>query len=431
MSDVTPIPTVRSFHGRVPVPGDKSLGHRALMFAALAEGVSTVAGLPSGADVRSTRSVLTSLGVQFENLTDGAVRVIGCGGNFATPATPLDCGNSGTTMRLMTGILAGAGIDTTLVGDASLTARPMARVAKPLAAFGAEVTTTDGKPPLKAHSHGGKTLKAPAEPISTGVASAQVKSALLLAGLFAEGTTTVVEPAASRDHTERYMRWLGVPIRADGLSISIDGPARPKAFTQTVACDPSSAAFVAAVAVLCDDADVTIPRVLYNPSRLGFFRALSAMGADVQFSDPAPDGPEEVADIRVRSGRLTGTRIDGELSLDSLDELPLLALMGAFAEGETIVADAAELRHKESDRIASTAAMVRALGGTIEEREDGWRIVGGPLRGGEIDAGHDHRIALSGAVAGSRLPGVTVRNFAVAEVSFPGFLDVLRRFGSE
>ena len=427
----TLIPHLRFFHGVVTVPGDKSLGHRALMLASLANGVSVIQGLPPGADVRATRSVLERLGIRIEDLEDGSVRVHGAGGRFVVPAEPLDCANSGTTMRLMAGICAGAGVRASLIGDESLMKRPMERVAAPLREMGAQIRTNDGKPPLDIWP-GRPPVPLRAGAFETGVASAQVKSAILLAGLFAKGRTTVCEPAQSRDHTERFLRHLGLVCAFSGTHAEICGPNLPAPFTFSVPGDPSSAAFPAAIAAIRPASRVRVTNVLANPLRLGFFRALERMGAKVEYGPLVPCGPEETTDVTVTHGPLAGTEISGDLTLDALDELPLLALLGAFATGRTIIRDAAELRHKESDRVASTAAMIRALGGRVEERPDGMIVEGGmDLRAGIIDAGRDHRIALCGAVAGSHLPGVRVRNFAISEVSYPGFLDILKNAAEE
>ncbi|MCC6157179.1 MAG: 3-phosphoshikimate 1-carboxyvinyltransferase [Deltaproteobacteria bacterium] len=427
----TLIPHLPFFHGVVRVPGDKSLGHRALMLAALAAGVSIIQNLPSGADVRATRHVLEQLGTRIEDLEDGSVRVHGAGGRFDTPTGPVDCANSGTTMRLMAGICAGAGVRARLVGDESLMKRPMERVAAPLREMGADVRTQSGKPPLDIWpDRSPVALRAGA--FETSVASAQVKSAILLAGLFAGGRTSVHEPSRSRDHTERFLRHLGLTCAYSGTRVEICGPARPAPFTFQVPGDPSSAAFPAAIAAIRPNSRVRIAGVLANPLRLGFFRALERMGATVDYSASVPCGPEDVADITVSSAPLKGVEIVGDLALDALDELPLLALLGAFAAGKTVIRDAAELRHKESDRVASTAAMIRALGGRVDERPDGLIVEGGlELRAGVIDAGRDHRIALCGAVAGTHIPGVRVRNFDISEVSYPGFLGILRNAAEE
>lgn len=427
----TSIPHLRFFHGVYEPPGDKSLAHRALMLAALADGVSVIANLPLNEDVTSTRRTLERLGVSIEDVDAGTVRVHGRAGRFDAPDGPIDCGNSGTTMRLMAGILAGAGVRASLVGDPSLMKRPMERVAAPLREMGAEVLTSNSRPPIDIWP------TRPAAGVKPGVftipvASAQVKSALLLAGLFANGRTTVIEPAKSRDHTERFIAHLGMSCTFNGPHVSVCGPATPSAFTYRIPGDPSSAAFLAAIATLRPLSRVRLAGVLANPLRLGFFRALQMMGGQVEFTSAVPSGPESVADITVSHAELRGIPIRGDLSLDALDELPLLALLGATASGETIIGDAEELRVKESDRVASTAAMIRALGGEVDERRDGLRVRGGAtLRSGVVHAGRDHRIALCGAVAGTHVPGVRVENFAVADVSYPGFLDILHAAAEE
>ncbi|MBZ0272802.1 3-phosphoshikimate 1-carboxyvinyltransferase [bacterium] len=409
--------------GATRVPGDKSVSHRALILAALASGTSVIDNLGPGRDVFATRRALESLGVTIDNLAGGAVRVTGRGGALIEPASPIDCLNSGTTMRLLTGLLAGAGVRATLTGDASLSRRPMERVALPLRALGADVRTHDGRPPVEIRS--GATRPAP---IVLDVASAQVKSAVLLAGLFLTGETSVREPAASRDHTERFFDYTGIPLSRAGGALAVTGPARPRPFTVTVPGDPSSAAFVAAVAALVPGGDVTIRDVLANRSRLGFFDALARMGAIVEIGETRPFGPEDVADIRVRAASLSGIEIAGELALAALDELPLLALVAAFAAGATAIRDAGELRHKESDRVETTAAMIRALGGSVQTRPDGLDIGGGGLAGnGRVRTHGDHRIALCGQVAAACVPGVEIDDPSVAGVSYPDFADAIAR----
>jgi 3-phosphoshikimate 1-carboxyvinyltransferase len=370
---VKTVTNARRLRGELRVPSDKSIGHRALMLAAIADGASQVRLHQPGADLESTRRCVARLG---------------SGGT-------LDCGNSGTTMRLLTGLLAGQGLPATLDGDDSLRRRPMERIAAPLRSMGADVETTDGHAPVRV---GRGPLRATQHRLS--VASAQVLGAICLAALGAEGETRVEVPGPTRDHTERLLGWLGVPIRRDGLTTTVDGPARPRAFELDVPGDPSSAAAWIVAATLHPDAEITLRDVCLNPTRLGFVGVLRRMGARVELRDVAGDGPEPVGDIEVRSApHLKAVDIAGDEVADVIDELPLLGVAMAAAAGTSQLRDAAELRVKESDRIASVVEGLQAIGADVEELEDGWRVSGGAPRAADITAHGDHRIAISFAIA--------------------------------
>lgn len=430
MSAKTVLPARGPLRGRVAVPGDKSIAHRAVMFNAAAQGEALVRGLPSGRDVASTVAAMARLGAGIERVAADAIRVRGRDLAFERAPGCIDCENSGTTMRLLCGLLAGQqGLDTTLVGDASLSRRPMRRVAEPLARLGATIETTDGHAPLRIRG----SLLTGTE-VSLAVASAQVKSALLLAGLQGRGTTVVIEPAATRDHTERLLAAMGVDvvIGAAAPAVSIQGPARLQCVDVAVPGDPSSAAFLLAAATLVPGSDVTIQSVLLNPTRLGFLHVLRRMGAEVESHVDAVAGGEEVGTVRARFSRLRAFEIGADEVPATIDELPLLAVVAAFAEGVSTVRGAAELRVKESDRIATTAAMLGAIGIEVEVFEDGLRVHGAKPRGGATVATHgDHRIAMSAAVAALACDGgVTIDDAESVAVSFPEFFDALARLGA-
>ena len=406
--------------GTVVLPPDKSVAHRAILFAALAEGRSEIVGFSDAADPQSTLACLRALGTRVEAGPDG--RLVVWGGALAEAAGPLDCGNSGTTMRLLAGVLAGQPFGSTLTGDASLSVRPMGRVADPLRAMGARVEMTDGHAPvsLGASALRGITYRLP-------VASAQVKSAVLLAGMFAEGTTTVVEPVATRDHTERM---LELPILEIGGEryVTVEGGFRPRPRLHVVPRDVSAAAFFLVAGSICEAALLQMNAVGLNPTRSAVVDVLRAMGADIEAGDERERGGEPIADLRVEGGQgLTGVEIGGALIPNLIDEIPVLAVAAACAQGRTIIRDAAELRVKETDRIAATAAFLRAMGAAVEERPDGLVIDGGRrLVGATVDARGDHRIAMAAAVAALTASSpTTIIGAEAAAVSFPGFWDAL------
>jgi 3-phosphoshikimate 1-carboxyvinyltransferase len=417
--------------GEVRLPGDKSLAHRALILGALADGELRVRGLPSGGDIVSTRRCLETLGAVFEPLTGGGLRVIPP--DPWRPDQTLDCGNSGTTARLLTGVLAGLGLPCTLVGDASLSRRPMRRVAEPLRRLGAAVATgEDGCLPLRIAPPRGRLEGARLE---LPVASAQVKSAALLAGLRGHGPTTVVEPARSRDHTERLLSAMGVPVTREGLAATVPGldaagrPPRLRGLSLDLPGDISTAAFFLAAGAMLPGASVVLRGVGVNPTRTGVLDALHAMGAAIKLANERDAGGEPVADLALAASPLRAVEVAGELVPRLIDELPILAVAATAAAGTTVVRDAAELRHKESDRIATTVTQLTRLGAKIEEHPDGFTVHGpAALRGAPVDAGGDHRLAMALAVAALAATGETVIAGAeAAAVSHPGFWEDLGR----
>ena len=408
--------------GRVRVPGDKSISHRAALIGALARGNTVIHDFLRADDCLHTVSCLRALGVGIED--EGSRLIVrGMGPRWRAPMTPLDAGNSGTTMRLLAGILAGQPFQTELTGDASLRTRPMDRIVEPLSQMGARIVASgDGRfPPLRISggSLRGITYTLP-------VASAQVKSAVLLAGLLAEGPTTVVEPTPTRDHTERMLATFGAPIRRDGDRVSVTAAAL-RGHEVRVCGDISSAAFLLAAAAGMPGSELTIEHVGLNPTRTGFLDVLRALGAEVDVRQTGEDTGEPVGAVTVRGQRLRGVRIGGSLIPRVIDELPVLCVIATAAEGETVISDAAELRVKESDRIAVIARGLRALGGEVEERPDGLTVYSSRLHGGRVASAGDHRIAMAFAVAGLLAGGpVTVEGAESIAVSFPEFTRVLR-----
>ena len=417
--DVTVRPSA-PIRGRARVPGDKSISHRAAIIGALASGVTRLRGFLHADDCRRTLDCLRVLGVRIEDA--GAELVIhGTTGCLSPPPSILDAGNSGTTMRLLCGVLAGQPFTAAIDGDASLRQRPMDRVAEPLRQMGAGVEAREGKfPPLRINGGDlhGITYQLP-------VPSAQVKSAILLAGLFARGDTVIIEPVPTRDHTERLLAGCGVPISREGSRVRLT-PAVPQGVTVEVPGDISSAAFLLAAAAAIEDSDLVVEDVGLNPTRTGVLDVLRAMGAAVT-TETVRGGPgEPVGTISVRGRRLHGTTVAGELVPRVIDELPVLCVVAAAAEGRTVIRDAAELRVKESDRIGVLARGLRVLGASVVEHPDGMEIQGGRLRGGTVDAEGDHRLAMAFAVAGLFAEGpVTVRGAESVQISFPGFFATL------
>ncbi len=411
--------------GELVVPGDKSVSHRAVMLAALADGTSRVTGFLEGEDTRSTAAIFGHLGVSIEAPSDSVRVVHGVGLHGLQGATgDLDCGNAGTGMRLLAGLLAGQAFDSVLVGDASLSRRPMARVIDPLQRMGARIQAlAGGLPPLRIYGNNilqGIDFELP-------VASAQVKSAVLLAALYARGETRVREPHPTRDYTERMLSAFGWPIAFSPGEARLGGGHRLRATDVDVPADFSSAAFFLVAASLVPGSDLLLRRVGMNPRRTGLLEALRRMGADIQALDPGEQGGEPVADLRVRHARLRGIEVPEHLVPDMIDEFPALFVAAALAEGRTVVRGAAELRVKESDRIAVTAAALQALGARVRETPDGAVIDGGALRGGTVHSHGDHRVAMSLAIAAQLASGeVRIEDCANVATSFPGF-DALAR----
>lgn len=423
----------RRLRGEVQVPGDKSISHRALMFNALAQGRARVDGFLDAADTRSTMACLRALGASIEEAPDGSVVVEGRGRAGLTEASDvLDCGNSGTSMRLLAGIVAGLPGLAVLTGDASLRGRTMARIVRPLNELGARVTArAEGTlPPVVIEGGriaGGQRLETP-------MASAQVKSAILLAGLAADGPTTVVQPAQTRDHTERLLAAMGAGIEADGPTVVLTPPSGDlEAVDVRVPGDISTAAAWIVAATVHPDAELLLRGVGVNETRSGIIDILRAMGADIELTEERTVGGEPVADLIVRSATLHGTEVGGDLIPRAIDELPLVALAGAHAEGETVIRDAEELRVKESDRVATTGAVLRAFGIEIDERPDGLKVSGGAsLRAATVDSSADHRVAMLGAVAGLLADGdTTVTGADAVAVSYPAFWSDLGRISTD
>ncbi|MDO4904724.1 MAG: 3-phosphoshikimate 1-carboxyvinyltransferase [Lautropia sp.] len=418
--------------GDIRVPGDKSISHRSIMLGALAEGQTEVQGFLEGADAIATASIFRAMGVAIEGPDQGRVVVRGVGlHGLQSPGVPLDCGNSGTSMRLLCGLLAGQRFPSVLVGDPSLSRRPMRRVIDPLEEMGADIESQDGRPPLLVRPVEGLTGVA----ISMTVASAQVKSALLLAGLYAEGRTRVTEPAPTRDHTERMLGAFGVKVVRDGATATIEGGQTLKGTHVDVPADISSAAFFLVAASICPGADLMLRHVGMNPTRIGVLHVLRAMGADITESNQQLVGGEPVADLRVRAAPLKGIRIDPAWVPLAIDEFPVLFIAAACAEGMTVLTGAEELRVKESDRIQVMADGLKAIGMPVEVLPDGMRIVGRggeatPFAGGRVQAHSDHRIAMSFAVAALRSSApIHIDDTANVATSFPGFVDLANSVG--
>jgi 3-phosphoshikimate 1-carboxyvinyltransferase len=413
----------KRWRGSLSVPGDKSVSHRALMMAALAEGKTTVTRLAPGKDVASTAHCLRALGVVINVQGDTAV-VQGRGAvGFSPPVRTLDAGNSGTTIRLLSGILAAQSFDSTITGDASIRRRPMKRIVEPLQAMGARIETSPGfLAPLSIHG----TRLRPIDYVMP-VPSAQVKSCILLAALFAEGLTSVTEPALSRDHTERMFGHLGIRFRRHGLRIEIDGPQSPAPDDMDVPGDLSSAAFPMIAAALIPDSELTLMNVGVNPTRTGVIDVLRTMGCSITESAPRTASGEPRADLIVRTSALRGAEISGDMIPKIIDEIPILAIAAARAEGRTVIRDAKELRVKETDRIAAIAANLDAMGVRIDVFDDGFAVQGPQkLKGAVIDSMDDHRIAMAFAVAGLVAEGETrILKTECADISFPGFFDLL------
>jgi len=417
--------------GTFPVPGDKSISHRALMLGAIANGETHIRGFLDGEDCLATARALAALGVRIERPAATEVCVHGAGAGALRGASgPLDLGNAGTAMRLMMGLLAPQGFDATLIGDASLMRRPMERVAQPLRAMGARIDTHEGRPPVVIHG----TPELRGMEYTLPVASAQVKSALLLAGLAARGRTALREPAPSRDHTERMLRAFGVQLEEQGGVIALEGGQSLRGTELEVPADFSSAAFFLVAGALAAEQPLRLTNIGVNPTRTGLLGLLHQMGADIRLiprRDPTGHNAEPVADIEVRAAPLRGITVPEELVPLAIDELPVFFIAAACASGETLVRGAAELRVKESDRLAAMAAGLAALG--VEHRllPDGLWIRGAPsLAGGRVDSRGDHRIAMAFAMAALRARApVEIVDVANVATSFPGFEECAREAG--
>ncbi len=409
-----------ALRGELTIPGDKSVSHRAVMFAALADGVSRIDGFLEGEDTRATAAIFQTLGVRMETPSPSLRIVHGVGvDGLKGTGQPLDCGNAGTGMRLLAGLFAAQSFDSVLIGDASLSKRPMRRVTGPLAKMGARIDTEqDGTPPLRIH--GGQRLQGIDYTLE--VASAQVKSALLLAGLYAQGETVIREPHPTRDYTERMLAAFGVDIEFSPGFARLRGGQRLRATDVSVPADFSSAAFFLVAASVVPGSELRLRAVGLNPRRTGLLDALRLMGADIREENRREQGGEPVADLIVRHAPLRGIEVPEALVPDMIDEFPALFIAAACADGPTVVRGAAELRVKESDRLATMAAGLRTLGLRVDETPDGATIHPGRLHGGRIDSHGDHRIAMSFSIAGQISDGeVVIEDIANVATSFPGF----------
>lgn len=414
-----------SFPAAISVPGDKSISHRAAMFAGMADGTTVIQGFLPSEDCLCSVKAMEAMGARVEPLEErpgiGLVKlaITGGGPKLKAPSGPIDCGNSGTTMRLLAGILAGQDFTTEMFGDASLSRRPMKRIADPLRLMGARVEGQGEKICAPLTITGGALR--PIE-YTLPMASAQVKSAVLLAGLFAPGKTTVIEPVATRNHTERIMSHFGIAWQREGNAISVQGGQVPRATDLIVPGDISSAAFWMVAAAATPGAQITLGNVGLNPTRTGVIHVLQRMGARIAAAELSSAG-EPRGDIHIKGGTLQGTVIGGEEIPNVIDELPILAVAGALAQGKTLIKDARELRVKETDRIAAVAENLRRMGVTVTEHEDGMEIEGGAsLHGATITTWHDHRIAMAFAIAGLFAEGETlIEGPECINTSYPGF----------
>lgn len=415
--------------GSFRVPGDKSISHRSIMFGSIADGITRVSGFLQGEDSLNTLRAFRAMGVEIDGPTaEGEVTIHGVGiDGLKAPIAPIDLGNSGTSIRLMSGLLAGQAFDVELSGDRSLSKRPMKRVTEPLALMGAIIDTAEGgKPPLKVH--GGSKMQGIEYDMP--MASAQVKSCLLLAGMYASGITCVTEPATTRDHTERMLNAFAYPVKTEGNRMCISGGGRLTACDIDVPADISSAAFFLVAASIAENSDITLQHVGVNPTRTGVIDILKLMGANIELQNQCMVGGEPVADIRVRSAKLQGITVPEALVPLAIDEFPALFVAAACAEGTTVVTGAEELRVKESDRIQVMADGLQAIGVDATATEDGMIINGGPIAGGRVHSRDDHRIAMAFTMAGlcASAP-ITIEDCANVNTSFPDFIGLASRAG--
>ena len=420
MTDIV-IKPARNVLGSIRLPGDKSISHRYGMLGALAEGTTRLRNFSTGADCASTLACMQKLGARVEH-NDGEIAIHGCGGSLKQASGALDCGNSGSTMRMLSGILAGQPFESELIGDPSLSRRPMRRIIEPLTKMGASISSHDGHAPLKVS--GGKLEGISYKPP---VASAQVKTSLLFAGLFAKGETTVEEPVRTRDHGEVALRAFGAELSRDKDRVSIRGGQRLKAIEAVVPGDISSSAFFLCAAALFPESNLVIDSLLLNPTRAVLLDVLAALGARVRMVQVEESCGELLGTITMEAGPLKGIKLAGAQSAALIDEVPVLAAIAPYTRDGIEVRDARELRVKESDRIAAVAKNLRAMGAEVIEYEDGLGVPGGQqLHGAEIDSEHDHRIAMAFAIAALRAKGETlIHDAEAAQISFPEFFKML------
>lgn len=421
--------------GTVRAPGDKSISHRSMIFGAMAEGTTHVTGLLEGADILSTASVMQALGATVLKTGEGAYTVEGCGAaGLQTPEVELDCGNAGTGVRLIMGACAGYKLNATFTGDESLSSRPMNRILNPLRDMGVKATAQEGgRLPVTLESDG----KLQAATYTPPIASAQVKSAVLLAAVNTEGVTTVTEPIPTRDHTENMLRAFGAKVevtKRNGADvIKLEGPITLKAAKINVPGDPSSAAFPIVAALITPGSDIVVENVMMNPTRTGLFDCLTEMGGHVQANNFRKSGGEVIADIHVKYSKLHGITVPPERAASMIDEYPVLAVAASVATGTTIMDDIGELRVKESDRITATAELLSKNGVKVEELENGLKVTGGAVTGGGlVTSHHDHRIAMSALVLGCvASEPVSIDDASMIATSFPIFFDLMNGLGAD
>ena len=420
----------RIYDSKLTVPGDKSVSHRALMLGGIAKGCTRIKGFLAGQDCLSTKSSMEALGVKIDMPTETEMLIQGVGlHGLSDPKIDLDLGNSGTGMRLIAGLLVGQDFSSRLIGDASLSGRPMGRIIKPLSKMGAKISSDINEtPPLQIL---GKS-KLRAIHYDLPIASAQVKSAILLAGLYAEGITTLTEPAITRDHTERMLISMGARLSISGKKLSIEGRYELSGCDIAVPSDLSSASFIILAVLISKKADVLIQNVGINPTRIGVIEILRSMGADITLENKQQKSGEPVADIRVKSSKLVGSVIDPSLVSLAIDEFPVLFVAAAYSQGKTTFSGIGELRVKESDRIAAMSEGLKKLGITVDEYPDGAVIYGGKFSGGEVHSKGDHRIAMSLAVAGTIADEqVIIKDVDSVDTSFPGFCECMTEIGAD
>lgn len=420
MTDVKVLKNQKGLRGSIEIPADKSISHRAVMFSSLAKGKSLIKNFSSGADPHSTLDVFSRLGIRHEFLDEKTLEIFS-DGRLQIPASVLDCGNSGTTMRLMSGILAGQNFDSTMIGDASLSKRPMKRVIEPVSLMGGCIEAVDGHAPLKIH---GRPLSG-IDYVSK-IASAQVKSCVLLAGMFADGVTSVIEPYLSRNHTELMLKYLGADLTVEGKKVSV----RRSELTAreiNICGDISSAAFFIVAGLIVPNSEIVLKNVGLNHTRTGILDVVRSMGGDVEVLDLRESAGEPVGDLRVRYSELKACEICGEIIPRLIDELPVIAVLASQANGQTVVKDAGDLRNKESDRISALVCELKKIGVNIEETPDGFIVNGKTsIKGGaEVETYHDHRLAMSLYVAGLVAEKeILVKDFQWVDISFPEFLTL-------
>lgn len=408
---------LKGLHGEITIPADKSISHRAVMLSSIAKGKSVIKNFSNGADPNSTLNIFRQLGVTIENL-DNTTLSVNSTGMLKASDNILNCGNSGTTMRLVSGLLAGQNFDSVLTGDESLSKRPMKRIIEPLTLMGANIESQDFKAPLKIKGSQLKGIN-----YFSNIASAQVKSCILLAGLYAEGSTTVEEPYLSRNHTELMLKYMGADISVDGLKVKIN-PSELEAKEMNICGDISSAAYFIVAALLIPNSDIILKNVGLNPTRCGILEVVNKMGGNAEILDKKEISGETVGDIRICSSELKGCEISGDIIPRLIDEIPVIAVLATQAEGETVIKDAKDLRNKESDRITAVVSELRKLGAEAEELDDGMIIKGKTsLKGGvQLETYNDHRLAMSLYVAGLLCEKeIGINGFEWAGISFPEF----------